>query len=112
SASFTPREAEQKPPDKPDRAPPTVSTEPAEEPDFDVVFSDVVMPGMGGLALAQELRRRMPRLPVLLASGYIHVLAQDGTHGFSVLHKPYSAEQLGRLLRQVTAPKRDALSTR
>ena len=41
-----------------------------------------------------------------------HVLAQDGTHGFSVLHKPYSAEQLGRLLRQVTAPKRDALSRR
>jgi len=84
----------------------------SEGADFDVVFSDVVMPGMGGLALAQELRRRMPRLPVLLASGYSHVLAQDGTHGLSVLHKPYSAEQLGRLLRQVTAPKRDALSTR
>jgi CheY-like chemotaxis protein len=79
--------------------------------EFDVVFSDVVMPGMGGLALAQELRRRMPRLPVLLASGYSHVLAQDGAHGFSVLHKPYSAEQLGRLLRQVTARKQGATAT-
>ncbi|ACA15584.1 multi-sensor hybrid histidine kinase [Methylobacterium sp. 4-46] len=70
---------------------------------FDVVFSDVVMPGMGGLALAQQLRQRLPHLPVLLASGYSHVLAQDGQHGFKLLHKPYSAEQLGRLLRQVTA---------
>jgi hypothetical protein len=33
------------------------------------------------------------------------VLAQDGAEGFPLLHKPYSAEQLGRLLRQVTAKK-------
>ena len=72
---------------------------------FDVVFSDVVMPGMGGFALAQELRHRLPHLPVLLASGYSQVLAQDQNHGFKVLHKPYSAEQLGHLLRQVTVPK-------
>jgi PAS domain S-box-containing protein len=68
---------------------------------FEVVFSDVVMPGMGGLALAQELARRFPALPVLLTSGYSHVLAQEGTHGFELLHKPYSAEQLGRVLSRV-----------
>ncbi|WP_425488750.1 PAS domain S-box protein [Methylobacterium brachythecii] len=71
--------------------------------DFDVVFSDVVMPGMGGLALAEELRRRLPDLPVVLASGYSHVLAQEGAHGFELLHKPYSAEQLSRILRRVSA---------
>nr|WP_280178528.1 PAS domain S-box protein [Methylobacterium gnaphalii] len=69
----------------------------------DVVFSDVVMPGMGGLALAEELRRRLPNLPVVLASGYSHVLAQEGAHGFELLHKPYSAEQLSRILRRVSA---------
>ena len=73
---------------------------------FDVVFSDVVMPGMGGLALAHELRRRMPGLPVVLASGYSHVLAQDDAHGFELLHKPYSAEQLGHILRRVARPGR------
>ncbi|MEA1835143.1 PAS domain S-box protein [Methylobacterium durans] len=71
---------------------------------FDVVFSDVVMPGMGGLALAEELKRRLPTLPVVLTSGYSHVLAQDGVHGFELLHKPYSAEQLGRLLSRVVLP--------
>ena len=71
---------------------------------FDVVFSDVVMPGMGGVALAHELRRRLPRLPVVLTSGYSHVLARDTGHGFEILHKPYSAEQLARVLRKATLP--------
>ncbi|MDH2312411.1 PAS domain-containing protein [Methylobacterium brachiatum] len=69
---------------------------------FDVVFSDVVMPGMGGIALAIELRQRLPKLPVVLASGYSHVLAQETGHGFELLHKPYSADQLSRILRRVT----------
>jgi CheY-like chemotaxis protein len=73
---------------------------------FDVVFSDVVMPGMGGLALARELRRRLPHLPVVLASGYSHVLAQEGHHGFELLHKPYSVEQLSRVLRLATRRQR------
>ena len=68
---------------------------------FDAVFSDVVMPGMGGVALAEKLRARLPSLPVILASGYSHVLARDADHGFELLHKPYSAEQLSRMLRQV-----------
>jgi len=68
---------------------------------FSIYVLDVVMPGMGGMALAKELQRRLPGLPVVLASGYSHVLAQEGTHGFELLHKPYSAEQLGRILHQV-----------
>ncbi|MCJ2083503.1 PAS domain-containing protein [Methylobacterium sp. J-090] len=65
---------------------------------FDVVFSDVVMPGMGGIELARLLQRRLPDMPVLLASGYSHVLAQDGLDGFELLHKPYSADQLSHIL--------------
>ncbi|WP_235595589.1 ATP-binding protein [Pseudomonas syringae] len=68
---------------------------------FDVVFSDVVMPGMSGIELGQEIKRLYPELPVVLASGYSHMLAQDGASGFELLHKPYSVEQLSRLLQQV-----------
>ncbi|WP_313898395.1 PAS domain S-box protein [Methylobacterium sp. J-068] len=74
---------------------------------FDVVFSDVVMPGMGGIALAKILQRRIPDLPILLASGYSHVLSQDGLHGFELLHKPYSADQLGRILGKVVPRSQD-----
>ena len=77
---------------------------------FDAVFSDVVMPGMGGVALAEILRDRLPELPVVLASGYSHVLAVEADHDFELLHKPYSAEQLARVLRRVTAePMRSRL---
>ncbi|MHB2208161.1 PAS domain-containing protein [Methylobacterium sp. CM6257] len=68
---------------------------------FDAVFTDVVMPGMGGIELARLLKRRLPHLPVVLASGYSHVLAQEGGHGFELLQKPYSAEQLSRILQRV-----------
>ena len=73
---------------------------------FDVVFSDVVMPGMGGIELAKLLRRRLPNLPVVLASGYSHVLAEEGTHGFELLQKPYSADQVSAVLRQVVKGQR------
>ena len=73
---------------------------------FDVVFSDVVMPGMNGIDLAHQIRQDHHDLPVLLASGYSHVLAQNGTYGFELLHKPYSVEQLARLLRKVATWQR------
>ena len=73
---------------------------------FDAVFSDVVMPGMGGIELAKVLQRRMPDLPVLLTSGYSHMLAQDGMHGFELVHKPYSADELGRILGWVVVRRR------
>ncbi|TNC14094.1 PAS domain S-box protein [Methylobacterium terricola] len=77
-----------------------------EDPAWDAVFSDVVMPGMGGIALAKILRQRHPGLPVLLTSGYSHVLAQEGSHGFPLLHKPYSAEQLSRMLASAIGQRR------
>ncbi len=68
---------------------------------FDVVFTDVVMPGMTGLELSEEIRRLELDLPIVLASGYSHVLAQQGTHGFELLRKPYSIEELSRVLHKV-----------
>lgn len=65
---------------------------------FNVVFTDVVMPGMSGIDLAEEIRRRYPELPVVLTSGYSHVLAREGTHGFELLQKPYSINQLSQTL--------------
>lgn len=74
------------------------------EPDkFDIVFTDVVMPGMSGIELAETLRSRYPRLPVVLTSGYSHVLAAEGSHGFELLQKPYTADGLARVLRNALA---------
>ncbi len=76
-----------------------------------MVFSDVVMPGMGGVELAQAIRREHAGLPVVLTSGYSHVLAQNGTDGFELLGKPYSVEELSRILRRATGLGRDRART-
>lgn len=70
--------------------------------EFDVVFSDVIMPGMNGVDLGREIRRRYPKVPVVLTSGYSEVLAEEGRHGFDLIQKPYAAEELSRVLRRVT----------
>ncbi|WP_234697452.1 ATP-binding protein [Pseudomonas syringae] len=67
---------------------------------FDVLFTDVVMPGMSGIELAQRVRSLYPDLPVVLTSGYSHVLARNGTFGFELLHKPYSVEQVSQVLQK------------
>jgi CheY-like chemotaxis protein len=64
---------------------------------IDVLFTDIVMPGMSGPALAAELARRYPGLRVVLTSGYAESeVARRGVavgpNGF--LRKPYSAGEL------------------
>jgi len=65
---------------------------------YDVVFSDVVMPGISGLELAKTLRQQWPELHVVLTSGYSELLAREPGHGFSLLRKPYSLSDLAAAL--------------
>ena len=65
---------------------------------FDGIFSDVVMPGITGVAMARLLRKRRPDLPVVLTSGYSEELADSGYEGFEFIAKPYSADQVARAL--------------
>ncbi|WP_233236238.1 PAS domain-containing sensor histidine kinase [Bordetella sp. LUAb4] len=66
---------------------------------FDLVFSDVVMPGMSGIELGAAIRQRWPGLRVVLTSGYSHVLAEKGVQDFELLEKPYSTSALLAVLQ-------------
>ena len=68
---------------------------------FDAVFTDVVMPGMSGLELADELARLRPNLPIILTTGYSDEIAATGTGGRPVILKPYRLETLAAALDQV-----------
>ncbi|WCS28592.1 response regulator (plasmid) [Methylobacterium sp. NMS14P] len=72
----------------------------ASAPRYEVVFSDVAMPGMNGVDLAREIRRRRPCLPVVLTSGYSRILASEGADGCPLLGKPYAVADLGRAPRR------------
>ncbi|SDW26098.1 PAS/PAC sensor hybrid histidine kinase [Pseudomonas syringae] len=70
---------------------------------FHVVFSDIAMPGMSGLELYAEIEARYPWMPVVLTTGYsteFATIAQDETHRFDLLQKPYSREDLAALLHK------------
>src|SRR3954451_20738593 len=71
----------------------------------DLVFSDVIMPGMNGVELAGIIRERYPGLPVVLTSGYSNVLAENADRGFELIQKPYSVEALSRILRKAITAK-------
>ena len=72
--------------------------------DFDIVFSDVVMPGMGGLRLAERLAEEKPGLPVVLATGYSQEIAQSGSSGRPVILKPYRLATLAEALSDAMRP--------
>jgi two-component system, cell cycle sensor histidine kinase and response regulator CckA len=63
----------------------------------DLLLTDVVMPGMSGKALSDELRTRQPGLRVLFMSGYTdNVMDRYGLDdaGDMLVHKPFNAQQL------------------
>ena len=72
---------------------------------FDVVLSDVVMPGMGGLKLAAILAEEQPDLPVVLATGYSQEIAESGSGGRPVILKPYRLSTLSEALTEARRAK-------
>jgi PAS domain S-box-containing protein len=71
---------------------------------IDLLFSDVIMPGLRGSSLAEALRASRPEIRVLLTSGYTEddvmrrgiILGRDG-----FLPKPYTPQALTRAVSEV-----------
>lgn len=68
--------------------------------DFDLVLSDIVMPGMSGLELGRQIRRTHSAATIVLASGYSDKASEALKEGFVLLHKPYSLDMLRQVLGQ------------
>jgi two-component system, cell cycle sensor histidine kinase and response regulator CckA len=69
-----------------------------------LVVTDVVMPGMSGKALAEELRARWPEIKVLFMSGYPNdVILRHGLMNDEVncLEKPFTPSELAAKVREV-----------
>jgi CheY-like chemotaxis protein len=65
--------------------------------EYDVVFTDIRMPGLDGISVAERIRDRQPWLPVVIVSGYATTEneARARAAGVSaVLHKPLSPEMI------------------
>ncbi|WP_375273068.1 histidine kinase famiy protein [Sphingomonas sp.] len=72
---------------------------------IDLLFSDLIMPGgMNGVMLAREVKRRRPRINVLLTTGYaessIERVDARGAE-FELIQKPYKRTELATKVRRV-----------
>ncbi|QJQ96810.1 MULTISPECIES: sigma-54 dependent transcriptional regulator [Halomonadaceae] len=80
-----------------------------------VVVSDIRMPGMGGMALLREVRRRDPDLPVILITGHGDISTaveamREGAWDF--LEKPFAGERLVEMVRRGVEKRRLSLENR
>ncbi|HUG27172.1 MAG TPA: response regulator, partial [Gemmatimonadales bacterium] len=74
--------------------------------DYDMVFTDLTMPGMNGLELARAVRLIKPEIPIVLATGYLEADAQGkiseaGIGNFIV--KPFAMTELEEVIRLAMA---------
>jgi CheY-like chemotaxis protein len=75
-----------------------------ERPDIDLVFTDIMMPGIDGFKLAGMVRMSNKRTRVLFATGYMDLaqLNPAFVHGH-LLNKPYRPSELVAAVEKVLA---------
>ncbi len=64
---------------------------------LDLVISDVAMPHVTGDVVARQVRLLRPNLPVILMTGFSHVITPENAHMFgarALLQKPFGAQEL------------------
>ncbi|MCW8859561.1 MAG: ATP-binding protein [Deltaproteobacteria bacterium] len=75
-------------------------------PGFDLVLTDVVMPDLNGLEMANRLKEIEPKLKVLFMSGYTqNIIANHGIlkEGINLLQKPFSSSVLANKIDEIMA---------
>ncbi|HEY6335429.1 MAG TPA: response regulator [Alphaproteobacteria bacterium] len=75
---------------------------------FDLLVSDIVMPGMDGIALALKAGRDWPRMRILLMTGFAH--ERQRAHnlealGQRVVSKPFTLQEICGAVEATLEPK-------
>ena len=71
--------------------------------EYDLIISDVTMPGMSGVEFAGHIREIRPGVPIVFTSGYADPISPEDakTLGISeILMKPYRVRDLGAAIRR------------
>jgi len=80
---------------------------------FDLVITDQTMPHMTGERLAQALRRLRPDIPIILCTGFSHVMHAERAQELGIdafLMKPLAMQDLAQTIQQVMAARHRPLS--
>lgn len=77
----------------------------------DVLMTDIRMPGMSGLELAQQLHEQLPHVPCIVMTAHTDLdsaLASYESGAFEYLPKPFDLDEAVRLVRRAVEPKEGA----
>lgn len=80
----------------------------AKDSDFDIILTDLAMPGMSGLEVARQVRKQNRSIPIILITGWEVDIDRDrlAESGITdVLYKPFRMEQLTDLLQSLSASR-------
>ena len=72
----------------------------------DAVFLDIVLPGLSGVGVLREIRRRLPAMPVIVLSGHANSQELEEARKLGVtdiVPKPWALHHLGDALRALGA---------
>jgi len=78
---------------------------------IDLLLTDIVMPGLGGKAVADSLRQRWPDIPVIFMSGHpAHIAPEElrGAASMFYVQKPFTPHEIAQRVREVLDEKRNA----
>jgi CheY-like chemotaxis protein len=74
------------------------------KPRIDLLFTDVVLPGISGRELADQIKQLYPHIPVLFTTGYTrNAIVHQGRldPDIHLLNKPYTQQDLARKVREL-----------
>ena len=75
--------------------------------DIDLVISDIQMPKLDGIQLANSVRAEFPKIPIILVSGYVDVALQNQP-GVEFIAKPFLPSTLLNIVRKMVAMAKTA----
>ncbi|GIV04961.1 MAG: hypothetical protein KatS3mg016_0536 [Fimbriimonadales bacterium] len=70
---------------------------------YDLIFTDVHMPRMSGIDFVRAVRRRQPRIPIVVMDSYPDAFRESdvGAEAFALLAKPFDLDEVRRVLHEV-----------
>jgi len=71
---------------------------------FDLLITDNTMPNMTGVELAQNIKRILPSIPVILCTGFSEGISEEKVKAIGIaglLMKPIIRENIAKVIRQV-----------